>query len=66
MEKKISIEKACKEFNAFVDNVMRQHYDMQWCAAAKTGSKKSSWLKIIRLWQVLFILAHQDAQVIIQ
>lgn len=41
MEKKISIEKACKEFNAFVDNVMKQHYDAQWCAAAKIRFKKN-------------------------
>lgn len=41
MKKTISVEKACKEFNTFVDNVMLQHYDLEWCAVAKIRFRKN-------------------------
>lgn len=34
-QRKIDIEKACEEFNAFVDKVMSEKFEREWCAAAK-------------------------------
>ena len=34
-QRKIDIEKACEEFNTFVDKVMSEKFEREWCAAAK-------------------------------
>lgn len=34
-QKKIDIDKACEEFDTFVDKVMSQKFEREWCAAAK-------------------------------
>lgn len=35
------IDKACHEFDSFVDDVMSKHSDLTFCAAAKSRFRKS-------------------------